>query len=104
VKRRRVVLLAQAQADLRWIYDTIEGRAGPSTALRYVERIEAYCRGFDHAAERGAKRGDIRPGLRIVGFERRVTIAFTVEADEVVILRIFYGGANWPDELEERGD
>jgi toxin ParE1/3/4 len=34
-----------------------------------------------------------------------VTIAFTVEADEVVIFRVFYGGANWQEELgEESGD
>ncbi|WP_348626490.1 hypothetical protein [Mesorhizobium sp. LNJC384A00] len=41
----------------------------------------------------------MRPGLRIVGFERRLTVAFTVEGDQVVILRVFYGGVNWEDEL-----
>lgn len=38
-------------------------------------------------------------GLRVVGFERRVTVTFTVESDQVVIFRVFYGGANWDDEL-----
>jgi toxin ParE1/3/4 len=40
-------------------------------------------------------RDDIRPGLRIVGFERRVTIAFSVDDGRVTILRVFYGGRDW---------
>jgi toxin ParE1/3/4 len=47
------------------------------------------------ASERGRRRDDIRPGLRIIGFERRVTVAFAVEEERVVILRIFYGGRDW---------
>jgi toxin ParE1/3/4 len=50
-------------------------------------------------SERGHRRDDVRPGLRIVGFERRITIAFTVSAEDVTILRIFYAGRNWEDEL-----
>jgi toxin ParE1/3/4 len=26
-------------------------------------------------------------------------VTFTVESDQVVIFRVFYGGANWEDEL-----
>ncbi|MER8441703.1 type II toxin-antitoxin system RelE/ParE family toxin [Mesorhizobium sp. M1066] len=99
MKRRHVVLLPEALADLRWIYDTIEIAAGNVTAIRYIERLEAYCLGLDYVSERGTRRDDLRPGLRIIGFERRVTVTFTVESDQVVILRVFYGGANWEDEL-----
>ena len=56
--------------------------------------------GFDLAGERGHLREDIRPDLRIVGFEKRVTIAFTIIDNRVVILRIFYGGSDWPHELQ----
>ena len=45
------------------------------------------------------RRDDLRPGLRVVGFERRIAVAFIVEPERVVILRLFYGGANWSDEL-----
>jgi hypothetical protein len=31
---------------------------------------------FETAGERGMRRNDIRPGLRVVGFERRATMAF----------------------------
>ncbi len=60
--------------------------------MRYVERIEVYCLGFDLIAERGRRRDDIRPGLRIVGFERSATIAFHVEVETVTIDRVLYGG------------
>ncbi len=37
-------------------------------------------------------REDVRAGLRTIGFERRVTIAFQVTSERVVIDRILYGG------------
>jgi toxin ParE1/3/4 len=95
VKERLVEFSPEARDDLLALYDWIAAAAHPDTALSYVERIEACCRGFGVASERGHRRDDIRPGLRIVGFERRVTIAFTAEETRVVILRIFYGGRNW---------
>jgi plasmid stabilization system protein ParE len=42
--------------------------------------------------QRGARRDDLRPGLRSTGFRRRVTIAFHLNAGTVVIDRVFYGG------------
>ena len=35
------------------------------------------------------------PGLRTTGFERRVTIAFVVASDTVLIEGIFYGGQDF---------
>jgi toxin ParE1/3/4 len=52
------------------------------------------------ASERGTLRNDIRKNLRIVGFEKRVTVAFTVNSSSVFILRIFWGGQNWQKILE----
>jgi toxin ParE1/3/4 len=100
VKQRLVQFSPEARDDLFALYDWIAAAAHPDTALSYLERIEGYCRSFDVASERGTRRDDIRPGLRIVGFERRVTIAFTVEETRVVILRVFYGGRNWEDLFE----
>lgn len=100
MKERVVRFSPEARDDLLALYDWIAAAAHPDTALSYVERIEVYCRGFDVASERGHRRDDIRPGLRIIGFERRVTIAFTVEKTRVVILRVFYGGRNWEGMFE----
>ena len=67
--------------------------------ISYIERLESYCLGFSHASERGQLRDDIRPDLRIVGFERRVTIAFAVDSTRVTILRVLYGGRDWETDL-----
>lgn len=95
MKSRQVTFAPEARDDIFSLYEWIATAATPSTALSYIERIETFCQGFAHAAERGSRRDDVRPGLRVVGFERRVTIAFSVDADRVTILRVFYGGRNW---------
>jgi toxin ParE1/3/4 len=96
LKRRTVVFAPEARHDLLELGDWIAERAGAETAFNYIARLEAYCLGFEVSAERGQRRDDIRPGLRITGFERRVTVAFTVSEAEVTILGLYYGGRNWP--------
>lgn len=97
---RPVAFAPEAEADLIALYDWIAQAADPVTALGYVERLEAFCQRLSLAPERGHRRDDIRPGLRITGFERRVTIAFVAEPGRVAILRLFYGGRDWERELE----
>lgn len=99
MKRRAVEYALQADDDFGWLYDAIADASSATLALNYVERLRAFCDSLDYASERGTRRDDIRPGLRIIGFERRVTVAFTVDAERVVVLRLFYGGANWEDAL-----
>ncbi len=81
--------------DLEAIYDTISAAAGSRIALGYIDRIETYCSRFDIASERGIPRDDLLPGLRITGFEKRVTIAFIVEDSAVVFVNAYYGGQDW---------
>ena len=52
---------------------------------------------FDTFPERGAQRDDLLPRLRPVGYRRRVTIAFRVDAASatVTILGVFYGGQDF---------
>lgn len=90
--KRRVIFAPEARDDLLSLYDYIAEQSGHRTALRYIGRIEEYCRGFDLASERGTRRDDLRPGLRIVGFQGRITIAFHIDDDTVTIDRIFYAG------------
>lgn len=91
-KRREVQFSAAAIEDMRAIYDSLAGRAGHAVADRYTDRIYDYVGGFDLFAERGARRDDLRPGMRLIGFERRVTILFEVTASAVVIVSVAYGG------------
>jgi toxin ParE1/3/4 len=90
----RVVFTPEAQDDLLDLYDYIADHSSPTRALRYIERIEKFCIGLRSLPERGTRRDDLRPGLRVIGFERRVLIAFQVDSDTVAILRILYGGRN----------
>lgn len=101
MKRRAVIYSPEAADDLDWIYDTVADASGPITADRYDQRIRAFCERLNYGAERGTRRDEVMQGLRIIGFERSVTVAFIVEPDRVVTLRVFYGGANWQDELTE---
>jgi toxin ParE1/3/4 len=78
--------------DLIGTYDYIAAHSSPARAIAYIGRLEKYCLGFELSSERGTRRDDIRPELRTVGFERRVTIAFHVDAKRVTIDRVFYGG------------
>jgi toxin ParE1/3/4 len=89
---RNVVFAPEAEDDLLKIYDFIADRANPERAYAYVERIRSYCLAFDAFPERGVRRDELRPGLRIVGFEHRVTIAFHVTPTLVIIDRVLYGG------------
>jgi len=97
VRRREIVFAPEAQEDLIALFDWISAAAGERAATTYIKRLEAYCLSFDLASERGRRRDDIRDGLRVIGFERRVTIAFHVDDDRVTILRLFYRGQNWED-------
>ncbi len=99
MKERNVIFSPEAMEDLLALYDWIAEAAGPETAIAYIDRLEAYCLGFVAASERGHRRDDIREGLRVVGFERRITVAFTVDADRVTILRFIYAGRNWEGAL-----
>ncbi|MFZ1682121.1 MAG: type II toxin-antitoxin system RelE/ParE family toxin [Rhizobiaceae bacterium] len=95
MKSRTVFFSPEALEDLEHIYDWIADAGSPNAAMAYVQRIESACRSLDLASNRGQARDDIRPGLRTVGFERRLTIAFTVGSESVTILRIFAGGRDW---------
>jgi toxin ParE1/3/4 len=82
------------------LFDWISAASSVNIAGRYADSLEKACLALDLASERGHKRDDVRPGLRIIGFERRVTIAFEVGADTVTILRLFYGGQNWEEQFQ----
>jgi toxin ParE1/3/4 len=92
--------LPQATADLRAIYDYIAPRGGDAVARDFVARLHGYCLGLDTFPERGTVRDDIRPALRLLGYRRQATIAFTVHDSDVVILRILGRGQDVETELE----
>ncbi len=98
----RVVFAPEARAQLVSIYNYIAEKANPDVALAFTAAIVDYCERFATFPKRGTRRDDLRPGLRTIGFRRRVTIAFSVNRETVTILGVFYGGQYVDDAL--RGD
>lgn len=92
---RKVRFRASAEADLFALHDYIAKAAGLRIAGDYIGRIEAACMQLETFPERGTKRDDLAPGVRTIGFERRVTIAFRVLADAVEIVAIAYAGRDF---------
>ncbi len=92
MKRHRVELRPAARDDLTEIALFIARQASPTVALAYTRRIREACARLEHFPECGTLRDDIRPGLRTLGFEGRVSIVFEVLPGTVTILRILYGG------------
>lgn len=95
MRTRQVVLEPEAELDLIAIYESVADRASPSVALRFVQRLTAYVDGLKTASERGTLHNEVSPGLRVIGFERRVAVAFKVIDDEVRVFRILYAGQDW---------
>ncbi|MBY5737603.1 type II toxin-antitoxin system RelE/ParE family toxin [Rhizobium leguminosarum] len=82
----------KASDDLENLLVYLIDQAGPETARNYVGKIVDYCLSFETFPERGAVRDDLRPGLRVVGYRGKASIAFVVEENIVSILRVFHRG------------
>ena len=86
-KRYKVEFTPDAEHDLESLSDWIIHQAGIiRPALEYVRRIRTYCNSFVTFPHRGTQRDDLYPGIRLIGFERRLTIAFIVTDDTVKIV------------------
>jgi toxin ParE1/3/4 len=96
----RVSFRPQAERDLFALHRYIADASGSARAGEYIDRIEAACPALETFPRRGTKRDGIRPGLRIMGFERRAVIVFQVSARNVVIVRVLYGGRGYEPFLE----
>lgn len=83
-----------AEQDVVDLLDYLVPRAGERVARAYVDRLIDYCADFENFPERGLRRDDISPGLRIVGYHRKATIAFRIAGRTATILRIYHGGRN----------
>jgi toxin ParE1/3/4 len=102
VAASEVVFSHRAEQRLTELYDYIADHSSPVVAIGYVRRIRLACLALAQFPQRGHRRDDILQGLRVVGFERRVTIAFRVQRTRVEIVTIAYGGRDLARELRKR--
>ena len=92
--------IALQQLDSLYLY--ISNMTGEARAENYVGRIVKSCERLETFPMRGSARDDLLTGLRMIGFERRVTVAFVVETDVVNIAGVFYGGQQFEAAFDER--
>ena len=102
---RNVVYSPRARQQLTDLYLFIAEASGfPDRAENFVSAIFDYCDGLATFPLIGVGRDDLRPGLRIVGFRRRVTIAFAVTEESVEILGVYYGDRDYETLLSPDAD
>jgi toxin ParE1/3/4 len=88
----RVIYSDRARSDLLNIERYIVKEGSPANAEKFVKAIVAKCDGLAAAPYQGTRRDQLLPGLRTTGFRGRVTIAFRVTQETVLVAGIFYGG------------
>jgi plasmid stabilization system protein ParE len=71
-----VVFTPEAEGQLTDLFSYIAGASSPEVAARYTDGIVTCCESLHAFPLRGTARDDIRPGLRITGYQKRVVIAF----------------------------
>lgn len=97
----RVIFSPEAEEQLAELFHYIAAAASPGIAERYVNAIITYCETLDTFPLRGARRDEIRPGLRVTNYKGRTVIAFDVDAQQVSIIGVFYGGQDYETALQD---
>ena len=96
-----IVVSQAARRQLDSLFDYIAAEGSRDAALRFTQAIVDQIDKLADFPNRGVLRDDILPGLRTIGFRRRVTIAFVVEERAVMVLGIFYGGQDFETLLHD---
>lgn len=99
--RCTVVFTPEAVAHLEELFLYLAEAASPDVAARYTDAIVRHCETLRTFPRRGALRDDIRPGLRITSYRKRVVVAFYVDVGKVNIVGVFCGGRDYEAILRE---
>lgn len=97
----RLVFAPEAEEQLVALYRYIATAASADIAARYTSGIVSACERLQTTPYSGTRRDDIRPNLRITNYRKRTVIAFSVDAEQVSILGVFYGGQDYETVLQE---
>ena len=97
----RIIFSPEAEEQLAALYGYIASAASPDIAARYTEAIVSYCESLRTFPHRGTIRDDVRLGLRITNYKKRAVIAFDVDAEQVSIIGVFYGGQDYETILQD---
>ena len=99
----KVVFSRRSQAQLLALNERLAMLAGTTIADSYTDAIAEFCHSLTTFPQRGMRRDDLRPGLRVTNYRKRVVIAFAVDVDSehVAILAIFHGGQDYEAAMSE---
>lgn len=97
----RVIYSPEADEHLADLYRYLSVEASPQTARAYVARVMDICQTLSLYPHRGIPRSDLRPGLRLLAYRRRVVIAYFVSGDRIDIVGIFGGGRDYAAVFED---
>jgi toxin ParE1/3/4 len=97
----RVIFTALAESQIDSLPTYIALHSSEVRADGYIQRIAAFCEGLSLFPLRGSRRDDLLKGLGTIGFERRITIAFVVTAEGLLIEGIFYGGQDFEAAIKD---
>jgi toxin ParE1/3/4 len=105
MKRLVVKYRREANKDLLDIAAYVIGRSQDlKTARAYVKRLRTRCQRIGDMPLGGVAREDLGAGVRIVVFERRYVILYSVVEDTVWITNIFSGGRDYETLFGRRGN
>jgi toxin ParE1/3/4 len=93
-KLHKLILTPRAKRQLGIIFIYLNQKAGVSVASNYIIQIENRLEKLKLFPFIGSLNDDIIPNLRIIGFKKRVMIAFTVSDNVIIVHSILYGGQN----------
>ncbi|MGS0743028.1 type II toxin-antitoxin system RelE/ParE family toxin [Glaciimonas sp. GG7] len=100
MRRYNVIFTPEAQQQLVALYRYIAVAASSEIAERYTDTIVTYCESLQYFPQCGVCHDEIRPNLRITHYKKRTIIAFSVEAEDISIIGIFYGGQDYKTALQ----
>lgn len=93
-----IAISTVAFSQIEDLYFYIAEKRGEGSAQSFTSGIQKFCMSLGNFPHRGTLREHPAvPSLRVVGFKRRVSIAFTVDdvSRSVTILGVFYGGQDF---------
>jgi len=99
MKHYKIILHPVAETELLNIYRGIADIVSPAIALKYISGIRQFIENLETFPERGTIKESIIPNLRVVGYKRSASIAFTVFDKHVLVLGIFARGREIHEEL-----
>ncbi len=90
----KVTFTKEALKGIKEISEYLMLQSGAQSVLKFRQQIADFESSMSHFPFRGNVRDEYLKGLRIIGLAKRVTIGFTVEGHQVIILWEIYTQGN----------